>query len=52
MLRLAIHSKMYVYTCIQVNKNSLSVKKWNIGMANTHKKQRRQERDGLFMVAR
>ena len=27
-------------------------KKGNIGMANMHKKQRRQDRDGLVMMAR
>ena len=32
--------------------NSLNFKKGNIGMVNMHKKQRRQDRDGLVMMAR
>ena len=32
--------------------NQLNFKKGNIGMANMHKKQRRQDRDGLVMMAR
>ena len=31
---------------------SKNFKKGNIGMANMHKKQRRQDRDGLVMMAR
>ena len=34
------------------SKNSSNFKKGNIGMANMHKKQRRQDRDGLVMMAR
>ena len=41
---------IYAYTCIL---GLLPVlKKEAIGMANTHKKQRRQDRDGLVMMAR
>ena len=32
--------------------NSSNFKKGNIGMANMHKKQRRQDRDGLVMMTR
>ena len=47
-----------VATCLNETKkggetsNSLNFKKGNIGMANMHKKQRRQDRDGLVMMAR
>ena len=34
----------------QVNQISSNFKKGNIGMANMHKKQRRQDRDGLVMM--
>ena len=34
------------------SKNSLHLKKGNIGMANLHKKQRRQDRVGLVRMAR
>ena len=33
-------------------KNSSNFKKGNIGMANMHKKERRQDRDGFVMMAR
>ena len=36
----------------QVNQKFFQFKKGNIGMANMHKKQRRQDRDGLVMMAR
>ena len=48
----------YVYTCLNETKkearqvNSSNFKKGNIGMANMHKKQRTQDRDGLVMMAR
>ena len=32
------------------SKNSSNFKRGNIGMANMHKKQRRQDRDGLVMM--
>ena len=52
---------MYKYTLVttclkkearQVNQNFFEFKKGNIGMANMRKKQRRQDRDGLVMMAR
>ena len=33
-------------------RNSSHLKKGNIGMANMHKKQRRQDKDGLVTMAR
>ena len=49
-LRLFIVGLQELQCCLQVN--SLNFKKGNIGMANMHKKQRRQDRDGLVMMAR
>ena len=56
---------MYIYmytrvtTCLnakkevrQVNKFFSTFKKGDIGMANVHKTRRRQDRDGLLMMAR
>ena len=46
---------IWVATCLNEmarQVNSLNFKKGNIGMANIHKKQRRQDRDGLVVMAR
>ena len=37
---------------LQAKKNSSNFKKGNIGMVNMHEKQRRQDRDGLVIMAR
>ena len=42
----------YAIAWFYITQNSLNFKNGNIGMANMHKKQRRQDRDGLVMMAR
>ena len=59
--KLYIIMSIYMYTrvttCLneikkEVRQVNQKFKKGNIGMANMHKKQRRQDRDGLVMMAR
>ena len=53
-----LYVHIWVATCLNETKKggetskSSNFKRGNIGMANMHKKQRRQDRDGLIMMAR